>query len=35
MQKLSALEVFHGEINNVATDAEYTNKLRRYEEFSR
>lgn len=30
---MSAIEVFHGAINTVATDAEYTNKLKRYEEF--
>ena len=33
MQKLSALETFHSAINNISTDIEYTNKLKRYENF--
>lgn len=35
MLKMSALDVFHSTINSPATDAEYTRKLKRYEEFFR
>ncbi len=33
MLKLSALDVFYGSINNPSTHVEYTNKLKRFEEF--